>query len=73
MTSNLEVEQWAEYLGSKHLTIALLDRLLYRATTLSITGPSYRLAQHEKRQKKPPRQAAKKSAKKAGPQSPAKS
>ncbi len=50
ITSNLPVEQWADYLGSHHLTVALLDRLLYHATTISIEGPSYRLAQHQKRQ-----------------------
>jgi DNA replication protein DnaC len=49
VTSNLDIEAWADYLGNQHLTVALLDRLLYRATTISITGPSYRLAQHEKR------------------------
>lgn len=51
VTSNLDIEAWAEYLGNQHLTVALLDRLLYHATTISITGPSYRLAQHEKRQR----------------------
>lgn len=50
VTSNLDVEDWADYLGSQHLTVALLDRLLYHATTITIQGPSYRLAQHEKRQ-----------------------
>lgn len=50
ITSNLPVDQWADYLGSHHLTVALLDRLLYHATTISIEGPSYRLAQHHKRQ-----------------------
>jgi DNA replication protein DnaC len=51
VTSNLDVPAWAEYLGNQHLTVALLDRLLYHATTISITGPSYRLAQHDKRQR----------------------
>lgn len=50
ITSNLSVDDWAEYLGSHYLTVALLDRLLYRATSVTINGPSYRLAQHEKRQ-----------------------
>jgi DNA replication protein DnaC len=50
ITSNLPVDHWADYLGSHHLTVALLDRLLYHATTISIEGPSYRLAQHQKRQ-----------------------
>jgi DNA replication protein DnaC len=51
VTSNLDVPAWAEYLGNQHLTVALLDRLLYHATTITISGPSYRLAQHDKRQR----------------------
>lgn len=50
VTSNLAVDAWAEYLGNQHLTVALLDKLLYRATAITIEGPSYRLAQHTKRQ-----------------------
>ena len=49
VTSNLPVEMWADYLGDQFLTVALLDRLLFHATTITIEGPSYRLAQHEKR------------------------
>lgn len=52
ITSNLPAESWAEYLGDHYLTVALLDRLLYHATAITIDGPSYRLAQHKKRQKK---------------------
>jgi hypothetical protein len=37
--------------GGRTHADTLLDRLLYRATTISITGPSYRLAQHDKRQR----------------------
>lgn len=50
ITSNLSVEDWASYLGNHYLTVALLDRLLYHATAITIDGPSYRLAQHRKRQ-----------------------
>lgn len=50
ITSNLPVESWADYLGDHYLTVALLDRLLYNATAITIEGPSYRLAQHKKRQ-----------------------
>jgi DNA replication protein DnaC len=50
ITSNLSVDDWANYLGDHYLTVALLDRLLYHATAISIEGPSYRLAQHKKRQ-----------------------
>ena len=50
ITSNLSVDDWADYLGNHYLTVALLDRLLYHATAITIEGPSYRLAEHEKRQ-----------------------
>jgi DNA replication protein DnaC len=50
ITSNLNVDAWAEYLGHPQLTMALLDKLLYRATAIRIDGPSYRLEQHKKRQ-----------------------
>lgn len=52
LTSNLPAESWADYLGDHYLTVALLDRLLYHATAITIDGPSYRLAQHKKRQQK---------------------
>lgn len=51
ITSNLDAEAWAEYLGDHYLTVALLDRLLYHATSITIKGPSYRLFQHKKMQK----------------------
>lgn len=51
ITSNLDAKAWAEYLGDHYLTVALLDRLLYHATSISIKGPSWRLSQHEKMQK----------------------
>jgi len=50
ITSNLPAEKWADYLGDHYLTVALLDRLLYHGTIITIEGPSYRLAQHQKRQ-----------------------
>ena len=50
VTSNLEVDAWAQYLGHAHLTVALLDKLLFRAVAIKIDGPSYRLAEHKKRQ-----------------------
>jgi DNA replication protein DnaC len=50
ITSNLPAEKWADYLGDHYLTVALLDRLLYHGTIVTIEGPSYRLAQHQKRQ-----------------------
>lgn len=50
VTSNLDVDEWAKYLGHPHLTVALLDKLLFRAVAIKIDGPSYRLAEHKKRQ-----------------------
>ena len=49
VTSNLDAGDWPEYLGNHYLTIALLDRLLYRGTAITIDGPSWRLHQHERR------------------------
>lgn len=53
ITSNLPVDAWAGYLGDHYLTVALLDRLLYHGTAMTIQGPSFRLAQHEARQGRP--------------------
>ena len=50
ITSNFSAKEWANYLGNHHLTVALLDRLLFRAVAISINGPSWRLAKHEERQ-----------------------
>lgn len=50
VTSNLDVDAWAAYLGHPKLTVALLDKLLFRATAIWIDGPSFRLHQHKKRQ-----------------------
>lgn len=50
VTSNLDVEMWAQYLGHPQLTVALLDKLLFRAVAIKIDGPSFRLAEHKKRQ-----------------------
>lgn len=51
ITSNLPAETWADYLGDHYLTVALLDRLLFHATAITIDGPSWRLAHHKKQQK----------------------
>jgi DNA replication protein DnaC len=50
VTSNLDVDDWAQYLGHPKLTLALVDKLLYRAVAIKIDGPSYRLEEHKKRQ-----------------------
>lgn len=51
ITSNLPAEAWADHLGDHYLTVALLDRLLFHATAITIDGPSWRLAHHKKQQK----------------------
>ena len=58
ITSNLPAESWAEYLGNHYMTVALLDRLLYHGTVITIQGPSWRLAQHKKRQEAQARRLA---------------
>ena len=50
ITSNLQAADWPEYLGNHYLTVALLDRLRFHGTAITIDGPSWRLAQHNKRQ-----------------------
>ena len=50
ITSNLSASDWASYLGDHYLTMALLDRLLFRAVAIHIEGPSWRLTQHNERQ-----------------------
>ncbi|MDP6581820.1 MAG: IS21-like element helper ATPase IstB [Vicinamibacterales bacterium] len=52
VASNLSVDLWPDYLGDRFLTVALLDRLLFHATTITIEGPSYRLAEHMKRNRR---------------------
>lgn len=51
ITSNFSANEWSDYLGNQYLTVALLDRLLFRAVAITINGPSWRLAKHEERQK----------------------
>jgi len=43
ITTNREIDQWAEMLGDPVLTTALLDRLLYNAKCFSLKGESYRI------------------------------
>jgi len=50
VTSNLDADDWPDYLGNHYLTVALLDRLLFHGTAINIEGPSWRLEQHKKRQ-----------------------
>lgn len=65
ITSNLPPEAWADYLGDHYLTVALLDRLLFHATAITIDGPSWRLDQHKKRQKAKQKKSKKKESKRS--------
>ena len=47
LTSNRAPGEWPELFGNPLLASAGLDRLAHRASVLTITGRSYRLAQRE--------------------------
>ncbi|MCK4414665.1 MAG: ATP-binding protein [Candidatus Eisenbacteria sp.] len=42
ITTNLEYEQWYDFLGQKEMVGALLDRLRHHCHTIRIDGPSLR-------------------------------
>jgi DNA replication protein DnaC len=42
MTSNIKLSAWGGYLGDPALTMAVLDRMIQRATRMEIEGPSWR-------------------------------
>lgn len=42
ITTNLDYEQWYDFLGHKDMVRALLDRMRHRCTTIRIDGPSLR-------------------------------
>ena len=42
ITTNLDYEEWYDFLGNKKMVGALLDRIRHRCTTVRITGPSLR-------------------------------
>lgn len=45
ITTNLEYEEWYDFLGHKEMVKALLDRLRHRCHTMRIDGPSLRAPQ----------------------------
>ena len=45
ITTNLDYEQWYEFLGQKSMVDALLSRLRHHCTTVRIDGPSLRIPQ----------------------------
>jgi DNA replication protein DnaC len=42
ITTNLDYDDWADFLGQKAMVNALLDRLRHRCHTIRIEGPSLR-------------------------------
>jgi DNA replication protein DnaC len=51
-TSNIEEEEWPEFLGDPISTSAILDRIFHHSVIVKIYGPSYRKYQSELLQKK---------------------
>ena len=51
-TSNIEEEDWPEFLGDPVSTSAILDRIFHHSVIVKIYGPSYRQYQGELLQKK---------------------
>ncbi len=47
ITSNLEYDDWAGFLGNKNLTAALLSRVRHRCITIKIDGPTLRTPDEE--------------------------
>ena len=48
LTSNQSLGAWGEVFGDAVIASAILDRLLHHATTVNITGDSYRLREKRK-------------------------
>ncbi len=47
ITTNIEWDQWGDYLGDEVATAAILDRLVHRSHAITIEGPSWRAHQHQ--------------------------
>jgi len=52
ITSNLEFSQWNTVFGNDKLTAAMIDRLIHHSHILVFTGPSHRLEESVRRQRK---------------------
>ncbi len=48
LTSNIDWEDWGQYLGDEVATVAILDRLIEHGHLLTINGPSWRAREHER-------------------------
>ena len=51
-TTNVQQQDWAEYLGDPISTDAILDRIFHRSVKVEIKGTSYRKHEGEKLQQK---------------------
>jgi len=49
ITSNKEFNSWAEMMGDKIMTVAMLDRLLHHAKLFNLNGESYRLKKRKEK------------------------
>jgi DNA replication protein DnaC len=52
LTTNRPVGAWGEILGDTTVAAAMLDRLLHRSVVINIDGDSYRMRQHQARNRK---------------------
>jgi DNA replication protein DnaC len=64
ITTNLEYEEWYDFLGNKKMVEALLSRLRHHCRTIKIDGPPLRIPDDEK---PPPKPSTKRQAKKSKP------
>jgi hypothetical protein len=48
ITSNKDLNSWAELMGDEIMTTPLLDRLMHHAKTYSLSGESYRISSRKK-------------------------
>ncbi len=53
LTTNIDFEQLGHYLGDPVVTTAIVDRMVHHSTVITINGPSWRLNESEKLNKKP--------------------
>ena len=61
ITTNLEYDEWYDFLGNKRMVEALLSRLRHHCRTIKIDGPPLRIPQEDE---PPPKPSKKKNARK---------
>jgi DNA replication protein DnaC len=49
LTTNRDITSWGEIFEDTTVAAAMLDRLLHHASVVQITGPSYRMRDHQAR------------------------